>query len=93
MCKEPGDQLPGMLLHTQGVFVHLAGFLTPLLDACGVSRCRTVVRVPEPESKWNTMRLPVTTNAIATQRWLVSPVYFFFDQCTCTKVGTACRQA
>jgi hypothetical protein len=60
-----------------------------LLDACCLCRCRTVVRVQQPESQWNTLKLPVTSNAIGAQEWLMSPVYFFFQQCTCTKVGSA----
>jgi hypothetical protein len=47
-----------------------------------------VVRVPQPESEWNTLKLPVTSNAISAQKWLMSPTYFFFQQCTCTKVGS-----
>jgi hypothetical protein len=60
-----------------------------LLGAHVVCRCRSVVRVPQPECEWNTLQLPVTSNSISAQKWLVSPTYFFFQECTCTKVGSA----
>lgn len=54
--------------------------------ACDCRRCRTVVRRPQPESEWNRLQLPSVNNFVDSQRWQVSPIYFWFDECTCTKV-------
>jgi hypothetical protein len=51
-----------------------------------VCRCRTVVRKPQPEAVWNLLHLPTINNVVDSQRWQVSPLYFWFDECTCTKV-------
>jgi hypothetical protein len=59
-------------------------------------RCRTVVRRPQPESEWNKLQLPSVNKFVDSQRWQVSPIYFWFDECTCTKVGNRhgrCTQA
>jgi hypothetical protein len=58
-----------------------------LLRALQPCRCRTVRRQPLPEQDWNKHGLPVTSDAINAQKWLVSPLYAWFDECTCTKVG------
>lgn len=51
-----------------------------------VRRCYTVVRRPLPEASWNLLQLPITANVVEVQRWQVSPIYYWFEQCTCTKV-------
>jgi hypothetical protein len=51
-----------------------------------VCRCRTVVRKPQPETEWNQLQLPTINNVVGSQRWQVSPLYFWFDECTCSKV-------
>jgi hypothetical protein len=38
------------------------------------------------------LQLPVSSNAVVSQRWIVSPIYYWLTNCTCTKVGThACH--
>lgn len=62
-------------------------FAAVLID-CMVCRCGSVQRRLQPESDWNVLHLPVTNNAVGTQRWLIDPLYSFYKNCTCTPVST-----
>ncbi|KAF6251508.1 hypothetical protein COO60DRAFT_610652 [Scenedesmus sp. NREL 46B-D3] len=46
--------------------------------------CGSVERRLQPEAVWNVMQLPVTNNAVKSQRWNIGPLYSFYKNCTCT---------